>query len=108
MNNSITVVISAILIAIALVVAANIMRPQVQKEIQKEVVVKERETYRFQFIKSDAYKQFTVFDRKTGIVYQYGLSADGVDTLSLAVDLPNAEKSFKPFSNSRKKVLIEE
>lgn len=103
MKSNIVILMAAVLIAIALVVSANILRPQVQKEI----VVQERESFRFQFIQSELYKQFTVFDRKTGIVYQYGLSNDGEDTVSLAVDLPNAEKSFKPFSNLRRKVLLE-
>jgi len=103
MKSDIVILTAAVLIAIALVVSANILRPQVQKEI----VVQERESFRFQFIQSELYKQFTVFDRKTGIVYQYGLSNDGEDTVSLAVDLPNAEKSFKPFSNLRRKVLLE-
>ena len=97
MKNNFTIFISATLIAIALVVAAKIMRPQIHREVQKEVVTKERETYRFQFIKSDMYKQFTVFDRKTGIVYQYGKSNE--NEVSLAIDLPNAGMSFKPFSD---------
>lgn len=103
MKSDIVILTAAVLISIAMVVSANILRPKVQKEI----VVQERESFRFQFVQSELYKQFTVFDRKTGIVYQYGLSNDGEDTVSLAVDLPNAEKSFKPFSSLRRKVVLE-
>ena len=93
MKSNFVIFVSAVLIAVALVMAANIMRPQVQKGNIK----RERDSYRFQFIKSEMYKQFTVFDRKTGIVYQYGKSND--DEVSLAIDLPNAGMSFKPFSS---------
>lgn len=94
MKSSVCIVASAVLISVALVVAANIMCRQ---QTIKEVVAKEQESYRYQFIKSKMYKQFTVFDRKTGIVYQYGQS--GNEEVSLAVDLPKARMSFKPFSN---------
>lgn len=94
MKSSVCIVASAVLVSVALVVAANIMCRQ---QTVKEVVTKERESYRYQFIKSEMYKQFTVFDRKTGIVYQFGQSRGG--EMSLAVDLPRAEMSFKPFSN---------
>lgn len=88
MKSSVCIVASAVLVSVALVVAANIMcRQQTVKE----------ESYRYQFIKSERYRQFTVFDRKTGIVYQFGQS-DG-EEMSLVVDLPRAEMLFKPFSN---------
>lgn len=94
MKSSFCIVVSAVLVSVALVVAANIMCRQ---QAIKEVVANERESYRYQFIKSEMYRRFTVFDRKTGIVYQYGQS-DG-EEVSLAVDLPRAGMSFKPFSN---------